>query len=100
MNPEVWSAATAVCAKEMSKDERTVVKSLAGRLRATGLEATLVWLENKTGGERFKAALEVESGLRGRQVKSLSIPEQFRAMERATLFCEALHMLARAGGER
>ncbi len=102
MNPRVMEAAHEALAG-LGDAEKREAKALPGRLRATGLLATLEWLGKH---RKLKQSLLDHLGLESekeleRAISSVSFLEYMR---RAAAFAEALHLLARAergqGGSR
>lgn len=83
-----------------------VKQGLAGRLHATGLRATLEWLETGHRAGRHDPRVEAsralasrlrgELGLAGRELRELDNIEILEALRRATALLEALHVVERA----
>ncbi len=100
MNPDTMKQAWKLC-QSRSKESRVLLKSLAGQLRSTGLDATLEYLKNKPGGAPLEQALRqvaFGSPSHGRSAELNQLPniERFAAMQRAMDYIEALHIAARA----
>lgn len=96
MNAETFREAQAL-RMALDTPSQELLKSLAGRLRATGLRATLEWLDQKKqGGPALAAALRTALGLDLRPLRDLDNLSTLRTMAHATELVGALHLVDRA----
>lgn len=83
-------------------DGKSQIKGLAGRLRATGLQATLAWVETKggaTGGQALSAAIRKGADLPADLRDLEDNPAYLMALGRAADFVDALHLLDRIAAQ-
>lgn len=98
MNAADLRAATEVYTRLPDGAKLLVKQGLAGRLRSTGLEATLAWLRGKHGGlaRPLVEAIEQQAGVSGAALATLEPVAALEALGRASAFVEALHLIERA----
>ena len=79
----------------LSDEAREVAKTLASRLRATGLVATLAWLRDARKNEGKRQLGEVLSARFGDGLEQLDSPTLMGRHREALRVAEALHVVLR-----